>query len=358
MFNRKKDILNAWIPVILFVAIFITMLVIATFKDLEISKFLTRNALPKGQVNYLAKDIYGVAGEMVGAIPVFLLFSFAGVVTFHYFDRLKLKRLRIFMRIIGVLVVFIGMFLMFRDIFKYLFRHLYVYKYLDSITLEWKDTDLYKEKKLAMYLVYGFLALIFSTVLLFAGHSLPKDKLKNLLIFAVVAGLAAIIIVALTEIIKTPMGRVRYRSMHAMGDTDFRQYTPWYVMNGERRVNLAEASYGLEKDAFKSFPSGHTSAAGITYCLFMLPEVLKIKNKELKRMCYEIPIFYTGAVALSRIVAGAHYMSDVLFGGTMAFLFMILFKEMFIVKFKNIKRLFGKYTPVIEETIEIPEQIV
>ena len=56
-------------------------------------------------------------------------------------------------------------------------------------------------------------------------------------------------------------------------------------------------------------------------------EKRKIKNKEFKRMCYEIPIFYTGAVALSRIVAGAHYMSDVLFGGTMAFLFMILFKE-------------------------------
>ena len=35
MFNRKKDILNAWIPIILFVAIFVTMLVIATFKDLD-----------------------------------------------------------------------------------------------------------------------------------------------------------------------------------------------------------------------------------------------------------------------------------------------------------------------------------
>ena len=358
MFNKKRDILNAWIPVILFVIIFVTLLIVSTLKDLQISKFLTRNALPKGKLNYLSQDIYGVAGEIVGAIPVFLLFSFAGVVTFHYFDRLKLKRLRIVIRIIGVLIVYAGMFLMFRDIFKYLFRHLHAYKYLDSFTLEWKDTYLYKEKKLAMYLVYGFLALIFSIVLLFAGHSLPKNKLKNLMIFVIAAGLAAIIIVSLTEIIKTPMGRVRYRSMHAIGDTDFKQYTPWYVMNGQRRVNLIEASYGLEKDAFKSFPSGHTSAAGITYCLFMLPEVLKIKNKECKRMCYERPIFYTGAVALSRIVAGAHYMSDVLFGGTMAFLFMILFKEIFIVQFKNIKRLFGKYTPVIEQKIEIPDQMV
>lgn len=42
------------------------------------------------------------------------------------------------------------------------------------------------------------------------------------------------------------------------------------------------------------------------------------------------------------MMVGAHFMSDVLIGGTMSFITMIVCREIFVVKGKNVKALIGK----------------
>ena len=51
---------------------------------------------------------------------------------------------------------------------------------------------------------------------------------------------------------------------------------------------------------------------------------------------------FTGIVAVSRMVVGAHFFSDVLMGGTISFLSVMLFREIFILKGANLKAVFAK----------------
>ena len=95
-------------------------------------------------------------------------------------------------------------------------------------------------------------------------------------------------------------------------------------------------------DALKSFPSGHTCAAAASYGFTMLGAALEIKNKKVRALLWIVPIVFTAVVAISRIVAGAHFMSDVLVGGTVAFVCMIISREIFICKGENVKALMNK----------------
>ena len=87
------------------------------------------------------------------------------------------------------------------------------------------------------------------------------------------------------------------------------------------------------KDAYRSFPSGHTCAAGTTYALLALPHLFKKYNTvKYKVLFYFVSVIFTGTVAISRIVCGAHFFSDVLVGGTSMFLGVMLAIKIFVRK--------------------------
>ena len=160
----------------------------------------------------------------------------------------------------------------------------------------------------------------------------------------------AVVANVLVMIIKDPVGRMRYRAMNsdvgqAMGG--FANFQNWYESRGGQPEELSaafESAYGVT-DAFKSFPSGHTCAAGMTYALIMLPDILGTKNKGLRALCWIFPVLFTGIVAISRIVVGAHFFSDVLMGGTIAFVCMMFAREAIVFRFSHFK-CFGKnYVP-------------
>ena len=160
--------------------------------------------------------------------------------------------------------------------------------------------------------------------------------------------------------VKGPVGRMRFRTMNAAGDTEFTQFTNWWVSNGKRKPYSAEAGSALvlPSDQCKSFPSGHTYSAGLIYTLICLPDLVKsIGDKKWTRpVIYAVTIAFTGIVAISRIAAGAHYMSDVLFGGTLSFLFMMIGREIFIFKGAHFKALFErKAVPLDGDNTETAE---
>ena len=136
-------------------------------------------------------------------------------------------------------------------------------------------------------------------------------------------------------------------------------FTRWYVRNGqpdEAIINKFIAEYPGASDAFKSFPSGHTCAAGMSYALIMLPDVVDFKHKKAGKIaCWVTPIVITMLVAISRIVVGAHYMSDVTLGGTFAFVSFIIMREIFICKGSHFFALFPRLAP--KKAVTLPADI-
>ena len=77
----------------------------------------------------------------------------------------------------------------------------------------------------------------------------------------------------------------------------------------------------------------------------MLIPCLEIKDKRIRAALWTAPILWTGLTAAGRMVAGAHFLSDVLVGGTFAFFYMILAREIFFFRGSHVKAMFGKKDP-------------
>lgn len=322
---------KSWLSVALFILIFGGLLLTATFTDLQVSKILTAHALEPGK--YLSNDAFGVAFEAVGSTPVYMILAFAFQIMFWYILRnCKNKVLSALAGIFTLVASTAAYYVGFDDVMKYIFEHSG-----DETT---HDMGYY----VGIILFLSLAATGFATL---AVRNFSDESTKKLFGFAI----AVVCVVAVANIfiaaVKSPVGRMRYRAMNCDGGQKiggFDNFTRWYVVNGKNhgysKPELLEI-FGTT-DACRSFPSGHTNAAGMSYMLIMLSDALGIKDKRKKAAMWIIPLLFTGTVAVSRIVVGAHYFSDVLVGGTTAFVSMIIFREIFVCKFSHLKAMFSK----------------
>lgn len=337
------------ISVAVFLAVFVALILIATYCDLAISKILTKNILDKG--DYFANDFFGVLLESVGCLPIYLMGAFLLCVLFWSSLKLWNKRpVNIICAVIlgvGVVAAFwIGL----KDSIGYMFEHALartgnISGYYDAF---------YKfEHSAAVYGIEAVFALVMGALAILATKHFKEETLKKLLKFTLATVVALAVANLLIMIIKTPVGRMRFRAINSTlgaGMIDNKEvvgFTRWYVSNGKPGDDILKkflVTYGV-KDAFKSFPSGHTCSAGTVYALIMIPTLFDFKSKNKKGAtvaCWTVPIIYTALVAISRIMVGAHYMSDVTFGGTLAFVCMILSWEIFICKGSHFFAVFPK----------------
>jgi membrane-associated phospholipid phosphatase len=125
----------------------------------------------------------------------------------------------------------------------------------------------------------------------------------------VVIGMAFFGYVICIQVVKYLWGRVRFREL----DAAFSQFTPWYLPQGIT--------------GFDSFPSGHAATGFMLLSLLIL---LHNKKQWIKYSALLLIILWGTVLSLSRVVIGAHYASDVLFGS-----FFIIFA--FIILQKNSK---------------------
>jgi len=109
----------------------------------------------------------------------------------------------------------------------------------------------------------------------------------------VVAGMAMFGYIISIQGVKYFWGRVRFRELDAV----FSQFTPWYLPQG--------------LTGFDSFPSGHAAMGWM-----LLPLLILISGKKgwIKYSMFILIFIWAVVLALSRVVIGAHYASDVLFG--------------------------------------------
>ena len=261
-----------WISVV----VFVVLAVIFAFTDLEISQSY---ADPQsGWANFL--ELYG---QLPGA-----LVSFLGGSTLLALYKVK----RNFMSLSGL----VGLFIL----------------TLFTSLMFWGDAlgaqALPEEMNPLPPLGLGFLMLILAQVIL---RRLPADRLEEYKPAAKTA-LSLLFVAGLITVwsIKIPWGRWTYRDMLEIGDLSL--FTPWYLPQGN--------------NGHHSFFSGHTAMA-----FLVLPVVMLFrKNKNHYAIAWMLALSWGIIGAVSRVKIGAHFPSDVLFGGGQTLLWFWLLRKKFL----------------------------
>lgn len=94
------------------------------------------------------------------------------------------------------------------------------------------------------------------------------------------------VLLSLVSLIKTPVGRARFRAMNYLfGGDDFSLFTRWIKANGARDLLLKAQGVAVH-DSCKSFPSGHTYSAATVYVLLGLPHLFPFWNKNCRKLFF------------------------------------------------------------------------
>ena len=160
------------------------------------------------------------------------------------------------------------------------------------------------------------------------GYFLFKDyENKNLwIVFVIIVGLLLIALLAVIPLIKDNMRRPRYRFLiNEHMDMFHNWYQPFKEYKEFIKVNPLEPH-----DNFKSFPSGHTAEASI---LLVCSTLFPLASKKFEK--YQLPAFIGSCclvllVALARILAAAHFLSDVSFGATIVLTLLLIANEIIL----------------------------
>lgn len=266
------------------IAAFIALMIVAAFLDLKINIAL-RNP----------DSIFGQLGEYLGE---FSAYAAAGVALMIIFQSItKDNKFYLALKILFGILAFVGILVFVNYLMGKFFKEEIMYK--------------------PMYLI--IFSLVSTALAMLGTYKIDKKLMKRLVLLAIMLLAVLAISQIITTIAKGLWSRLRFRHMNANYDG----FTPWYKLNlnttGREHLVMPDnyPPYHPAKDAFNSFPSGHTAAAGLTVSLILLPDLFD-KFKKHKVWFYVCPIVYSLLVAVSRMVARAHFLSDVLVGFAIA----------------------------------------
>lgn len=167
--------------------------------------------------------------------------------------------------------------------------------------------------------VYAFCLLPFVIVKV---RKIPVELSKQYHLTGLAIILTAFVSMMIVENIKPIVGRVRFRSMQE----DANLFTNWYQINGNKYLPNVPL-----KEEIKSFPSGHSQWAGTTLTLSLL--ALANPNWRKKEpLIFLGSLSYAVIVMFSRMMQGAHFLSDVTVGFGTAFLCYVIFRHYLVAK--------------------------
>lgn len=196
---------------------------------------------------------------------------------------------------------------------------------------------------------YFIFCTVFTAIAVFVCYkTIDSQKLKKIESLAL-AGVLFGIFLKIIEECKSITNRVRVREMIAysngflnedglsegryspltssMADTtDFSAFTQWYKKGDDMGIyNRAD-----------SFPSGHTNYASASFLIYLLCSAYE-KLKKLAPSMLIIAFIYTAVTAFTRLVAGAHYLTDVAAAAIIGYtLFLIVYKIYFSFSKKGV----------------------
>ncbi|MBQ9792940.1 MAG: phosphatase PAP2 family protein [Clostridia bacterium] len=297
--------------------VFIAVTILGTIYDLQISKSLAD--IQPGQ--YFTKNIFAIIGETIGENILYVLLVCALCILFFYLLRnpLNKKYLNIILLIAMCLVSVLICYYCLNNSLEHLSTHTN------------NSLDNFLSSALGIISLFLFSGAVTGCALFIFS----KIKNENILLLWKWA-LLVIILSALSNGIvqgaKLVFDRTRYRAMVFSGDTEFQYYDYWFKFNSNKFNSVSP----YVEDFFKSFPSGHTCAAASSFFLILLPLFLpQTNNKKWKTIFYSTAVIYTFLVALSRLIAGAHFFMDVFVGGFTTIILTII--AYYLVKYLQAK---------------------
>ena len=156
---------------------------------------------------------------------------------------------------------------------------------------------------------------------------------KNMwIVWCVVISLLLIALLAIIPTVKDFVRRPRYRFL-MNGHEDM--YHNWWEPFKEYKDYVA-ANPAEPHDNFKSYPSGHSAEASI---LIVAATFFPMADKKFEK--YQLPIFIgacglTALVMFARILAAAHFLSDVSWGMTIVVTLTFIANEV-VMRFKQLR---------------------
>jgi len=156
------------------------------------------------------------------------------------------------------------------------------------------------------------------------GYFLFKDwQNENLwIVFCIIIVVLCIVLLGVVTGLKGIMHRPRYRFISSVDVTLFHNW--WEPCKNYKE--LIE-QFHTSSDNFKSYPSGHTAETAI---LLVMMTFLPLAHEKFKK--WQMPLFYASCgflllLMLSRILAAAHFLSDVSFGAFSMIVFLYIANE-------------------------------
>lgn len=218
---------------------------------------------------YNPKTSYGIFFEATGPMfmPFFVMFSTIGLI----------KNLS-FKKRISQILTYVGLgFLYIYGTFMGVMTHLHSYA-------PW------------MFIPSIVIYILFSVFTVYLNKQIKEKHIdlvsKHIYILYVMLITAAISLVGV-DTIKCIFGRVRYLDLSSAD-----QFKPWFHIN-DFLFN-------------SSFPSGHTARATTVVCFSLIP--LYFKKTKLSYVIFGVGIAFAIATAISRLLEGMHYPTDILTG--------------------------------------------
>ncbi len=149
-----------------------------------------------------------------------------------------------------------------------------------------------------------------------------KDLARGVLLVVVVLVVSYVAV----EIVKNFMSRPRPRLLFA--GYEGIEFSPWYQRSSGTEEFMA--AYGIEKDAFKSFPSGHSVQAASFLAAFYGLSLVYPNLRQKLGVVLAVEVVFTLTVMACRMILGAHFLSDVSVGAfvsVVAFLILVALQK-------------------------------
>lgn len=232
-------------------------------------------------------NLFGILFTALGPIITLALGVFAGVILF-FMPKLENKGWNSCLKSLGALAVLGFMFVQIKEGIEYV-----------NFPRMQANESTYKVLIIVMILLIDLMIILFTR---FWVNKIDKKVVVQICL--IIISIIVIYFVA-CEIIKYLASRPRPRVLDA-GLLTFKQWYQWKPF----------AAFSSEYDDCKSFVSGHSANA--TCLVTILPLVASLSknenNKTIQILTIIIGALFAFVVALSRIVARAHWMTDVMGG--------------------------------------------
>lgn len=263
---------------------FVLMMIAGTIWDYSISCAL-----------YNESNAFGITFAAFGEYPAMLGFVAAGTLLLTAHNR-KNKLIGIVQCICGILLVVLGTLSA---------------SFLPTLYLSWP-----KPVCMIVGLVCSILVIMF-----IARLGKEADRAEAIRVAAMIFSVIFAEMI-LINIIKVPWGRARMRLI----SSDSRAYfMPWWQVGDSLKSTLMAA--GVAAEEFKSFPSGHTGNASTLMLLGLLPR-LSSRFAGKTHLLVGIGFAWGCLVAFSRIIMGAHFLTDTTVGFAVGFACLLLFEKL------------------------------